>query len=453
MPQFPSTETLKLQGDGRHEETGAGCRAVAAALLVAGCGSGGASSSGAATSAADPAQVSGDITVLTHRTDLIADGTMKRYADEFTQVYPKVHVKYEGITDYENEVKIRMNTSNYGDVLLIPAAVAKDDYPKFFASLGSSTDLAGSYDYTAKATVGGQVYGLASFANANGFVYNKTVWSQAGITSWPKTPDEFLADLQAVKAKTGAIPYYTNYKDGWPLTAWTSSVGTVSCDPQANTKLTTGNPWAAGSDLNVSDSLLYTIVHDKLSEPDPATTNWENSKSLLATGKVATMWLGSWSIVQMQDAAKKAGQDPSEIGYLPFPTQVDGHFCSVVAPDYQYAVNIHSAHKTAARAWIDWMLTKSDYAARSQAVPSLKGAPLPTTLKPFTDAGVKLVPLSEDKTALVNTIDNASEVGLQKPDYRQHLIDVARGAAGGDLAGEFSSLAKKWMDAEKTASS
>ncbi|WP_319020134.1 hypothetical protein [Streptomyces sp. C8S0] len=48
-----------------------------------------------------PAGVSGEIKVLTQRTDLVQSGAMKRYADEFNKVYPKVKVTFEGITDYE----------------------------------------------------------------------------------------------------------------------------------------------------------------------------------------------------------------------------------------------------------------------------------------------------------------------------------------------------------------
>ncbi len=339
-------------------------------------------------------------------------------------------------------------------MLLIPAVIAKGDYPKFFASLGSTAEITGKYLYTSKGTVSDKVYGIPGFASANGFVYNKDVWSQAGITTWPTTPAEFLTDLAAVKAKTTAIPYYTNYKDGWPLSAWTSVLGSVSCDPSASDNLASStNPWAAGSDLNVGDSLLYDIVHNKLSEPDPTTTNWEDSKGLLATGKIATMFLGSWSIVQMQDAAKKAGKDPAEIGYLPFPAQKAGKYCSIVSPDYLYAVNIHSAHKDAARAWIDFMLDKSGFADTNQAVSPVKGAALPSALAPFQAAGVQFVELSQDKTATVNKIDDASEIGLNKPDYRQHLVDVARGAAGGDANSVFADLTKKWADAEKLAGS
>ncbi|WP_411158286.1 ABC transporter substrate-binding protein [Streptomyces sp. CBMA29] len=432
----------------------AGSLLATMALLAAGCGGGGSTSKGGtATVPADPSAVSGDIKVLTQRTDLVQDGTMKKYAAEFSKLYPKVRVTFEGITDYEGEVKIRMNTSNYGDVLMIPAAIKTDDYPKFFASLGSAEELGKKYTFTGKATVGGKVYGIANFANAAGFVYNKAVWQQAGVTDWPTTPDAFLADLKAVKAKTSATPYYTNYKDGWPLTAWTSVQGAATCDAKAaDEPATDPDPWHAGTDLNVGDTLLYTIVHDRLSEQDPTTTNWENSKNLLATGKIATMWLGSWSIVQMQDAAKKAGRDPSEIGYMPFPSQKDGTFCTPVAPDYQEAVNVHSKNKAAARAWIDWFTDKSGYVQTNQAVPTLKGGPLPSALKPFQDAGVRFVEMSQAQSAKVTRIDNQSEIGMtDKPEYRQHLIDVARGAAGGDLPGIFAGLAKKWANAQKTA--
>src|SRR5689334_5388114 len=281
---------------------------LAAVLLLAATGcSGGGGGGGAAAAPTDPTKVSGDITVLSNRTDLVNDGTMNKYAAEFNKTYPNVHVKFQGITDYEGEVKIRMNTSNYGDVLLIPSALKKDDYPKFFSSLGTAADLDKKYRFVANGTVNGQVYGVAQNGNANGFVYNKAVWQQAGVTDWPKSPDEFLADLAAIKSKGAAVPYYTNYHDGWPLSTFESAVGSVSCDPKANDNLASaGAPWSQGNDLFTIDTLLYNIVHNKLSESDPTTTNWENSKGLIATGKIATMWLGSWAVVQMQAAAKKA---------------------------------------------------------------------------------------------------------------------------------------------------
>lgn len=422
---------------------------LAGALLVAGCDSGGTGSGGDATSPADPANLSGEITVLTNRTDLVTDGSMDKYAAEFRKVYPKVTVKFQGITDYEGEVKIRMNSDEYGDVLLIPQVVAKADYPKFFAPLGEQAELSKTYSFTDYGSVGGKVYGIASFGAANGFVYNKDVWKQAGVTAWPTTPEQFLDALRKIKS-AGVTPYYTNYKDGWPLSSWSNVVGSVSCDAKANDKLATTEPWAAGTDLTVGDSLLFDIVKEKLAESDPTTTNWEDSKGQIATGKIGTMWLGSWAVSQMQDAAKKAGKDPSVIGYMPFPAQSGGKYCSVVSPDKLYGINIHSKNKPAARAWVDWVLHKSGYAETAQAVPTIKGAAAPAALAGYTEAGVTYVELSQADAVKVTAIDNASEIGLTKADYRQKMIDIARGAAKGDLPAYLSDLNKKWTAAAKT---
>ncbi|MEU9289210.1 ABC transporter substrate-binding protein [Streptomyces sp. NPDC048275] len=427
---------------------------LAAVLLAAGCtGSGGTSKGADAKAPDDPGTVSGTIQVLTHRTDLVQDGTMNKYAAEFNKIYPKVKVEFDGITDYEGEVKIRMNTENYGDVLMIPAVIKKGDYPKFFASLGTSAERNKKYRFTDFTTVDGKVYGQSPIGVTPGFLYNKRVWQDAGITDWPTTPAEFIDDLEAIKAKTTAVPYYTNFKDMWPLTSWTSVNGSVGCDTQATTALAEGDPWAKGADLRVGDTLLYDIVHDGLAEKDPTTTNWEGSKPKLAKGEIATMWLGSWAITQFRAAAEEAGTDPADVGFMPFPAQVDGAFCAVVSPDYNQAVNVHSKHKEAARAWIDWFTDKSGYADDNLTLSPVKGAPLPSVLKPYDDAGVKFIELDDTAGATVKLIDNESEVGLYAPDYRQSLVDLAHGAKKGKLDDFLNDLGKRWTEAAKTVGS
>ncbi|MFE9740348.1 ABC transporter substrate-binding protein [Streptomyces sp. NPDC006477] len=432
-----------------------GALLTATMLTVAGCSGGGSAVTGETAAApSDPKEVSGEIKVLTHRTDLVQNGAMKKYAAEFNKVYPKVKVTFDGITDYEGEVRIRLNAKSYGDVLAIPGAVAKNDYPKFFAPLGSSTELASKYRFADKTEVGGKSYGIAQFGTANGFVYNKAVWRKAGIASWPKTPQEFLAGLKAIKDRTDATPYYTNFKDGWPLVQWSANVGAVGCDAQASNALAGPvSPWKAGGELRTIDTLLHDIVKRGLAEKDPTTTNWETSKALLAEGRIATMMLGSWSITQMRGAAADAGLKAEDIGFMPFPSQKDGTFCSTVTSDYQQAVSIYSENKPAARAWIDWFTEKSGYSEKEGVVSTVKSAPMPSTLKDFVDNDVRFVDRSEAKTAVVNEIDEAAEIGLNKQDYRQKLVDTARGAEKGSIEDFFADLDKRWDEAAKTAGS
>ncbi|MFC8674873.1 ABC transporter substrate-binding protein [Streptomyces griseorubiginosus] len=428
--------------------------AASAALLLPGCtGTGGSSKGADAKAPDDPSKVTGTIKVLTVRTDLVQDGTLKKYAAKFNKTYPKVKVEFEGLTNYEAEVKIRMNTENYGDVLLIPAVIKKADYPRFFASLGTQAERAKKYRFTDYTTVDGKVYGQSPVGVAPGFVYNKRIWKEAGVTEWPTTPAEFIADLKAIKAKTDAIPYYTNFAAGWTLTSWTYVDGAVSCDPQATTELAEGDPWAKGADLRVGDTLLHDIVKQGLVEKDPTTSNWEESKPRTAKGEIATQWLGTWAIVQFRDAAKKAGADPDDIGFMPFPAQTGGRFCATVSPDYNQAVNVHSQHKEAARAWIDWFTDKSGYVEDNLSISPLKDAPMPSVLKPYEDQGVKLIEVDDAQGARVKQLDSDSEVGIYAPEYRQNLVDLARGARKGTLDGFLGDLSKRWTDAQKNLGS
>lgn len=420
-------------------------------------GDGGSNDTSAATTAASGAtgdtaggeaagDISGTITVLTNRTDIV-DTVFAEYAATFNETYPDVTVEFEAITDYEGETRIRMNTEDYGDVLLIPRSVSPDQYADFFEPLGATDQLAEKYRFVTEAAFDGQTYGLAVTGNATGFVYNKKVWADAGVTDLPTTPEEFLADLQAIADNTEAIPYYTNYKDGWPLTQWESMRGVVSADPDYSLNMAaTDAPWTEGQDHYVIDKLIYDIVAGGLSEDDPTTTDWESSKGLLGTGEVATMALGSWAIVQMQDAA----DDPADIGYMPFPAQVDGTFHSVVSGDYKIAINKNSDNKAAARAWIDFFVDESNFAFDQGGIPPLLTGANPPQLQDLVDAGavfLEQTPATGDRAGLLEAIDKEAEINLFDGKYRQRIVDAAKGNSGESIDDIFADLNSRWAEA------
>jgi ABC-type glycerol-3-phosphate transport system substrate-binding protein len=418
---------------------GLACAGLAAGMTACGDGDDG----------GDSSAPSGEITVLTQRTDLV-DNVFLEYKKTFEALYPDVTVKFEALAPYEDEIRIRMNTEDYGDVLLIPGSVSLDQQSRFFEPLGDLDTMKQKYRFMTEHSYEGKVYGMPLGGNATvGFVYNKKIWAKAGLTAPPATPEAFLAALKAIKDKTDAIPLYTNYRDGWPVTTWEGARGAVSNNPDAFNQLAdTDAPWAPGEEHYVIDSLLWDAVNQGLTEPDPTTTNWEESKNKLGTGKIGMMMLGSWAISQMQAAA----DDPADIGYLPFPVQVDGAFHAVISGDYANAINIHSKHKAAARAWIDWFAEKSNYAADQGGLSPVQGGPMPATLADFDSFGVKvfeLTPQPAGKEGLVTRIDKAAEIGLSDPPYRQRIIDAARGAKKETKQAIFDDLNKKWADARK----
>lgn len=414
--------------------------AASASLVLSGC------SAGASNDSGEPA---GEITVLTNRTDLV-DTTFADYASTFEEQYPGTTVKFEALTDYEGDTKIRLNSKDYGDVLLIPSSnVTKDDYANYFEPLGSTDELSEKYRFTNEGSFDGTAYGISTFGSAMGYVFNRDVWAAAGVTTPPTTEEEYLADLEAIKA-TGVTPYYTNYKDGWPLATIEGNLGTVQGEDVRTEMINDDAPWTEGNDQYNIDGLLYDTVAAGLSEDDPTTTNWEESKDLLAQGEIGSMVLGSWAVSQMQDAAEKAGKPRDTIGFWPMPWAQDGAFTSVTASDKFLAINKNSDNKATARAWIDWFTEDSGFAASQGAISPVIADPAPDTLSDFDALGVTYLELAPDpvgKEAVINDIANEAEIDLFGNSYRQKLIDAARGAGDGDKQSLFDDLNSRWAAA------
>ncbi|MBN2619104.1 MAG: extracellular solute-binding protein [Spirochaetales bacterium] len=405
----------------------------------------------------DAATDTKEITVITHRTDLV-DNLFQEYVKEFNKKYPDIKVNFEAITDYEGEIKIRMNTEQYGDVLSIPKEnFPVSDYPDFFIPLGSKTEMEAKYEFISDTEYNGNIYGISTVGNAQGVLYNKEVFKKAGITKMPSTPDEFLNALATIKEKTDAIPFYTNYAAGWTLGGqWEAQAPNLAGDPKWSnyTVPHEDTPWAEGKPYYVMAKLLWDMVSMDLIEDDPTTTDWEACKGMIAKGEIATMLLGSWSIIQMQQAAETLGIDPGVIGYMPFPyTNKDGNMYANVGSDYQLGINIHSKAKNSARLWVDWFTNESGFAQHESGIPALKGSKYPSALIAFQDLGVKFFqnePSPADEVGLLDEIDAEAEVGRWSENYRMRIVEAAIGNRNETFQDIMTDLNTKWTKARKT---
>lgn len=370
---------------------------------------------------------SGEILVLTNRTDIV-DTVFKDYAAKFNEKYPDVKVNFEAITDYEGQVKIRMNTSEYGDALLIPNDVPVNELSNFFEPLGSVEELSGKYLHVDEDAFDGTSYGIPVTVNAQGVVYNKKVFEEAGVTEIPTTPEAFIEALKKVKENTDAIPYYTNYAAGWPLTQWEPNRLSIAGEEDyVNVQMPNmDDPFAEGKPHYILYKLMHDIAKEGLIELDPLTTDWESSKEMMAKGEIASMILGSWAITQVQALA----ENPDDIGYMPFPYNHDGKLYSETSGDYKIGINKNSENLEAAKAWVDWFLNESNYAVENGGISPVIGEDFPTTLSSFQELGVELLsnsPAKEGEDGWVDAIDQEGEIGLFQPEFKQRIIESGIG--------------------------
>ena len=439
--------------------------AAMAATLLAGCGGGSGSSAAASTAETsnvpsyaslkvgeDYTDLKADLKLISHRTDLIQDGTFDGYVAEFQKLYPNISISYEGITNYAEDMTTRLTSNDWGDICMIPTTIPLTELGDYFQVLCQLDEIKDEYNFADNRAFGQDVYGIPSTGNAQGIVYNKAVFEAAGITELPKTPDEFLADLQLIKDKTDAIPLYTNFAAGWTMTAWDAYISggaTGDSDWMNITMPQTKDPFADRGD-GTGPYAVYKILYDAVSmgltEEDPTTTDWEGCKPMINNGEIGCMVLGSWAIVQMQ----AAGDNADDIAYMPFPISVNGTQYASAGADYCFGVNknISDDNKIASMLYIKWMSESSNFAYDQGGVPVLKSQEYPETLKAFD--GIALVADAQAPAEIADlqpNVNQESELSLNAD--QTHVQRVVEAAINGDES--YDDIIADWNEAWNAA--
>ena len=331
------------------------------------------------------ADLTAKIHFVYHRTDI--PDKLNGYVEEFRKIYPNVEIEYELITDYAENALLRVGNTDW-TIMGIPT-VQKDELSKYFVPLGSLDTLSGLYNFMSSWSFDGVCYGIPSTGNAQGVLYNKRIFAEAGVTELPKTPDEFMAALRAVKEKTDAIPLYTNYAAGWTMGAWDAYIGVAATgrDTYMNQELAhLKDPFADqgnGTGPYAVYKILYDAAAEGLIEDDYTTTDWEGCKPMLNNGQIATMVLGSWAFTQMRDA--EGGEHPEDVGYMAFPISIDGKQYAPAGGDYNFAINVQASYeeKLAAMYYLKWLTHESGFAYSEGGVPIAKDGEYPDLYAAF----------------------------------------------------------------------
>ena len=387
----------------------------------------------------DYTDLTASLKVLTNRTDLLEDGTLDNYVAEFNKLYPNITIKYEGMTDYANDMTTRLTSNDWGDICMVPTTIPLTELGDYFQPLCQVSDIENEYNFATNRSFDGTVYGIPSTGNVQGVIYNKAVFEKAGIDKLPTTPDEFLDDLQKIKDNTDSIPLYTNYAAGWTMSAWDAYIGggaTADADWMNITMPQTADPFAPGVPTGDAQSgpyavyyTLYEAVKRGLTEDDPTTTDWEGCKPMMNNGQIGVMVLGSWAIVQMQDA----GDNAADIGYMPFPITVNGKQYASAGADYCFGVNKNIAddNKIASELYIKWFSESSNFAYDQGGVPVLKSQEYPATLAAFD--GIDLIEDTAAPTEIADLADNVKqEAELALNADQTHVMRVVEAAINGD---------------------
>ncbi len=391
------------------------------------------------------ADITASILFAYHRTDI--PEKLNGYVDEFRKTYPNVTIEYDLITDYAENALNRVKTADW-TIMGIPA-VDKDELSSFFVPLGATDTLSEKYAFMDAWNFDGVTYGMPSTGNAQGIVYNKAVFAKAGVTEIPKTPDEFIAALKAIKANTDAIPLYTNYAANWTMGAWDAYIGgsaTGDANYMNNVLLHKANPFSDNGDGTgpyAVYKILYDAVKEGLIEEDYTTTDWEGCKGMINNGQIGCMVLGSWAFTQMRDA----GEHGDDIGYMSFPITVNGKQYASAGADYSFGINQKATYeqKLASLYYIKFLTEQSGFAYSEGGLPIDKTGEYPALYEAFN--GIEFVadaPAAAGEEALFNELNAESELAINAGGNTK-IQKIIEHAFNGDK--EFDDIMAEWNEA------
>lgn len=342
--------------------------------LTTACGSGGSSSDAG----------SGTIHVLVYGD--AANKVEKQLVETFNRT-SKVKVVLDTVpgADYQQKLQTVINTPKAPDVffnwgggsiqpfvkagLLLPL----DDY------IAQDPGLKANFlpSVFNSAVVDGKSYGVPMRGTQPVMLFhNKKVLADAGLTP-PKTWDELLAAVQALKAK-GITPIALGGGDKWPTQMWFQYVYDRLAGPGLFQQALSGDKAAwASEDSRKALAMLRQLVDTGAfgSNFDSVKFTDGGSAALVAKGKAGFELMGSWYYSTQQDANPEFAKSGLGYGAFPAVSGGKGDAAAVVGNTNNfYSVLKKSKHPDAAAAFLKLMY--SDEFVQAQ----LAIGNLPTTL-------------------------------------------------------------------------
>ena len=415
---------------------------VVGLALLAGC----ANEKAKSTTDSQAQEIGGALTVVTNRTD--GAEIFAQIEAGFKAKYPAVTaINWEAIGDYDQTMLTRLTAGEAGDVLFVPFSLAgvPAEYPHYFESLGTVTDLAADYLDVTEADYEEQVYGLPVALNALGIIYNEDVFQAAGITALPTTVADFLAAAEAIKAHTKSVPFYSNYQR---VAVWAGALTSFGGEQYKSGTLAAGNAFAEGQPLRAVMDLFYELAKRGLIEADPITLETQTAQQQLAHGEIGMLMSGSQDVAVIQ----ALGAKEESIKIMNFPVERQGKTSLPLGAPAVIGISKDSQNKATARAFLDYFIAaESGYAADLHGMTPVKGD-LTSEQQGLLDASNVILTVPTEKEADEARYNQlADEVGVGRlTDVLQQVINIGLYPTKNISYDDYvASLTESWAQAVK----
>ncbi|GGF97326.1 ABC transporter substrate-binding protein [Paenibacillus abyssi] len=332
--------------------------------MLAACGSnngnnaGGNNTQGAGGNTGADAGAGEPVTIRIFQFKVEIAEAFSRLIKEYEAEHPNVKIEVEtvgGGADYGAALKAKFASGDEPDIFNNGGFQELNTWMEHLEDLSDQPWVADAIELSKEPmTKDGKIYGMPVNLEGYGFLYNKDLFAQAGITELPKT----LSELDAAAKKlqdAGITPFSNGYGEWWVLGNHNFNVAIAQQDdPNAFVQsLNDGTGKIQGNEgFNKWVNLLDTTL--KYGNNNPLTTDYNTQVTLFASGQAAMMQQGNWTQVQID------GINPDlNIGVLPMPIDDDAEKNDklYVGVPNNWVVYNKSEVKEEAKAFLNWMVS------------------------------------------------------------------------------------------------
>lgn len=329
---------------------------IVAALALSACSSSGNGGSTSGSGTIGKVDGKGKTLTVWAMTGDLSDATLKAINTEFTkETGAHVKVETQQWTDIATKITTALATSTPPDVLDIGNTQVAT-----FAATGGLADLTSYKSALTQGqtwlggladpgTIDGKLYGVPSFAGTRAVIYNKQLWTAAGITSAPTTYDELKADLDKLKAANASADFSPFYLPGQ---YWYAGMQWV-WDAGGDIATQSGGKWSAGFSSSGAQSGLaaWKSFQNTYSSKGSQTLNTDkpDQDQVFADGKAGAIIANGWEIGTIQKDNPKLTDD--QLGTFPMPG-TSGKNQPVMLAGSDWGIAAKSKNQDLARVWV-----------------------------------------------------------------------------------------------------
>ncbi len=281
--------------------------------------------------------------------------SLRALADAYETSHPDVEIilKNSGGTDYYEVIKGEFAAGHSVDIFNISSRDQLLIWSPVLEDLSEESWVPYLKEGTGdRLTLDGELYGMPYAIEGYGFIYNKKLLAEAGISDLPSTYTDFVTMVEKLNAH-GIRPFFNDYQAWWVLSQHSFNMVLAGQeDPEGFIRgLRNGTVDLVGNEtMNQWLDLIELTI--EYGQDHPFMYGYNDSVLAFSKGEAAMIFQGNW----VQDKLDELTPG-MEIGLMPVPLneRLSGKL-PIGIPSY-WCVNAESEVKEIAKDFLDFMAT------------------------------------------------------------------------------------------------